>query len=94
MSLLQVDATQARKILSRRTPEPLEIRILMLFKTPLDESILMGWEFEEILADGNIDKSHVQKIINRLISEKILLLLFIFQSTGVFFNKTLPACVV
>ena len=73
MSLLQVDATQARKILSRRTPEPLEIRILMLFKTPLDESILMGWEFEEILADGNIDKSHVQKIINRLISEKILL---------------------
>ena len=73
MSLLQVDVAQARKILSKRIPEPKEIQILMLFKTPLDNDILMGEEFEDILADGSIEKSHVQKIINRLISEKILL---------------------
>jgi hypothetical protein len=35
----------------------------MLFKTPLDADILMGEELEEILADGSIDKFHVQKTI-------------------------------
>ncbi|MBL4604121.1 MAG: methyltransferase domain-containing protein [Flavobacteriaceae bacterium] len=72
MSILQVDAVQANKIFPARSPEPDEIQILMLFKTPVDYKVLLNEEFDEVLGDGNKDRSTVRRIIENLINEKVL----------------------
>ena len=72
MSILQVDAKQANKIFPARSPEPGEIQILMLFKTPVDYERLLNEEFDEMLGDGKKDRSNVRRIIENLMEEKVL----------------------
>ncbi|MEM7086660.1 MAG: methyltransferase domain-containing protein [Bacteroidota bacterium] len=72
MSILQVDAVQANKVFPARSPEPGEIQILMLFKTPVDYERLLNEEFDEVLGDGKNDRSTVRKIIENLMKEKVL----------------------
>jgi predicted SAM-dependent methyltransferase len=72
MPVLQVDPVRARDVLSKRAPEPGEIRILMLFKTPIDSDRLLGVEFEEALGDGSIEPAFAGKIIDRLQQEAVL----------------------
>lgn len=72
MSILQVDAEQANKTFPARSPEPGEIQILMLFKTPVDYELLLNEEFDQVLGDGKNDRAVVRRIIENLINEKVL----------------------
>lgn len=72
MSVLKVDQARARRVFSQRTPEPFEIRVLMLFKTPADHACILAEEFGEALDDGTLTRETAARVIERLRDEAVL----------------------
>lgn len=72
MSILQADGAQALKVFSSRRPEPSEIKILMLFKTPVDYERLLANEFDEVLGNGSMQRSEARRLIENMVDEKAL----------------------
>lgn len=72
MKILELDHDRARKVFGSRGATALEMRVVLLFKSPNCPERIIRKEFEQTLGDGQTTTADVAEVINNLIKEAVL----------------------
>jgi len=75
MAILRLDVKRVRQVFAARGTTPLEIRVVLAFKAPLDSELLLDSEFEQLLDDGSTTREEVEQVVEGLIKDEILVAL-------------------